>query len=167
MIQCPDCKKIFSSPAMLLQHRRKKHLKKKISGLHPFFRKKLKEKRQAAIKKHLTENMTGLEKKFQQILEALQIRFQVQYQLKNKFYDFYLPDHNTIVETHGDYFHCNPEKYSEPKYKIQKVAVKNDKKKKLLCEQAGIRLIYYWETDVNEKPHEVMADLAQKLGLFD
>lgn len=37
-------------------------------------------------------------------LEILEIKFFYQYRfsgLKNRFYDFYLPEHNTIIETHG------------------------------------------------------------------
>ena len=82
------------------------------------------------------------------------------------FFDFYIPSKKIIIETDGDFYHCNPNsKYSEPKYDIQKKNISNDKRKTTWCENHDITLIRYWEKDINERPEWVICDLKSKLGL--
>ena len=43
-------------------------------------------------------------------LDKLKVKYVRQFEAKDigRFYDFYLPDSNLIIEVDGDYFHSNP-----------------------------------------------------------
>lgn len=77
------------------------------------------------------------------------------------FYDFYIPSLNVIIETDGDYWHCNPNRFSEPKYESQKKnkikdAVKND-----WAKDNGYTLLRLWEYDIKNNPTAVIELLAK------
>lgn len=82
------------------------------------------------------------------------------------FFDFYLPKNNIIIEVDGDFYHCNPNSvYSEPKYEIQCKNISNDKRKDTWCKNHNIKLIRYWEKDINERPEWVITDLRKQLKI--
>lgn len=57
---------------------------------------------------------TSLEKLFESKLVELGIEYTPQYDKIGKYWcDFYLPKYNLIVEVDGDYWHANPEQFSE------------------------------------------------------
>ena len=43
-------------------------------------------------------------------LKKNDIKYIYQFEAKDihRYYDFYLPDRNTLIEVDGDYWHCNP-----------------------------------------------------------
>jgi very-short-patch-repair endonuclease len=64
-------------------------------------------------------------------------------------FDFFLPDYNVYIEVDGDYFHSNPKMYPYgPKTKTQKINFYRDNVKNKYCEQTGIELIRFWESDI-------------------
>jgi very-short-patch-repair endonuclease len=81
------------------------------------------------------------------------------------FFDFYLPKHNILIECDGNFYHCHPNTHPEAVYEIQKKNVINDKRKNTWAENHEIRLLRYWESDINERPEWVLEDLKKKLGL--
>jgi ribosomal protein S8 len=67
-----------------------------------------------------------LEDKFEQLMVDMGLIKDVHY-IKNHlvvniktFFDFYLPNHNIIIEVDGDFYHCNPTTHPIPVYEIQK-----------------------------------------------
>lgn len=54
---------------------------------------------------HMFRKDTKPELMFEKILKDRNIEYIKQYQVKHKFYDFYLPNKNLLVEIHGDYWH--------------------------------------------------------------
>jgi len=70
---------------------------------------------------------------FEKILQERHIEYQKQFKLCHKFYDFYLPHKNLLVEIQGDYWH-----------NIEKVKIK-DKFKKELAKKYGYSLAVIWE----------------------
>jgi len=82
------------------------------------------------------------------------------------FFDFYFPSKKIIIEVDGDFYHCNPNtKYSTPKYEIQKKNKSNDKRKDTWCQNHGIKLLRYWEKDINERPEWIISELKKELYL--
>lgn len=75
------------------------------------------------------------------------------------FYDFYIPRCNTIIEVDGDYWHCNPAKYSEPKYTPQKKNVERDAVKNKWAVDNGYTILRFWETDIIKNPKSVLETL--------
>lgn len=74
------------------------------------------------------------------------------------FYDFFLPDYNTIIEINGDYWHCNPLMYKESDLVLFRgkgevlasdVWKKDDKKNKF-AEDNGYKVIIIWEKELKE-----------------
>lgn len=118
------------------------------------------------LKRKQKKKKTNLEESFESILNLLKIKNEYQYEFKNRLFDFYLEDHNALIEVDGDFYHCNPIKFQKPTYKVQEITIKNDVYKDELCKNHNIILIRYWEKDINEKPEWVISDLKQKLGIM-
>lgn len=78
--------------------------------------------------------------------------------------DNYLTDYNLIIEVMGDYWHSNPLRYNENKYKLNKkqfVWIKKDKQKhSYIKNHENINILYLWETDINKN-----IELCEKLIL--
>jgi very-short-patch-repair endonuclease len=113
-----------------------------------------------------------LEIKFMDILNSIglikDIDFTHNYLVSNikTFFDFYLPLKKIIIEVDGDFYHCNPNtKYSTPKYEIQVKNKSNDKRKNTWCQNHGIKLLRYWEKDINERPEWIISELKKELCL--
>lgn len=102
-----------------------------------------------------------LEKKFESILKILKLNYIRQYNLGTKFYDFYLPDHNLLIEVDGDYWHGNKKIIKGNLSKMQKRSKINDKLKDMLAEAAGKKIIRFWETDINSNQLYVINKLKE------
>lgn len=74
-------------------------------------------------------------------------------------YDFFLPEHNLLIEYQGDYWHANPSKY--PPGTILPIQGKGpvpveeiwarDADKKAQAEDRGFRVLWVWESDFKAK----------------
>ena len=107
-----------------------------------------------------------LETKFENILILLNLEYESQYPLNGYLYDFYLNKFNVLIEVDGDFYHCNPQgKYPFPTYKIQEDIQINDLIKNNLAEEIGVKLLRFWESDINNKPEEVILRLKTELGV--
>lgn len=109
---------------------------------------------------------TILEEKFEKILDLSNIKNEFQFEYKNRIFDFYLKNFDILVEVDGDFYHCNPLKFKDPIYDVQKLTLKNDKFKNELCKNNNITLLRYWEKDINERPDWVISDLKNKLNIL-
>jgi very-short-patch-repair endonuclease len=75
---------------------------------------------------------------------------------KIRFYDFYIPHKNLLIEVNGDYWHANPIKYNESDIipypgnvllRASDIWEKDYQKYKLAANQ-GYDIIYLWENDI-------------------
>jgi len=92
---------------------------------------------------------TKIENKIQQFLTENQFNFKVNYPISIFRADFYLTDHNLVIECDGDYWHANPLFYSSNQLDI--IQLKNldrDKRKEKLFNEKNINYIRFWEYDI-------------------
>ncbi len=73
---------------------------------------------------------------------------------KNQELDIYLPEKKVAIEVNGIYWHT--ENFGkDASYHINKT--RN-------CQKAGIRLLHFWDSEVQEQPELVQSMIAQRLG---
>lgn len=121
------------------------------------------------LRTHPKFGTSKLEKYFEtEFLKKLKIKYQWQFEAKDiqRSYDFYLPDHNLLIEVDGDYYHVNPEIYESKKLTpTQKHDLWVDKKKNEWALMHGIPLLRIWESDIRKRPEEVMKTLKSRLKI--
>lgn len=121
------------------------------------------------LRTHPKFGTSKLEKYFEtEFLKKLRIKYQWQFEAKDiqRSYDFYLPDHNLLIEVDGDYYHVNPEIYEGKKLTpTQKHDLWVDKKKNEWALMHGIPLLRIWESDIRKRPEEVMKILKSRLKI--
>lgn len=126
---------------------------------HPKFLRKIYLEAQA---KKMKKKPTKPEASFESILQELKIEYVSQKIVGGKIYDFYLPDSNQLCEVDGDYYHANPEKYTELN-EMQKSIVKRDKRKNIIASGLGYGLARFWESDILSFPELVKQRLRNIL----
>ena len=80
------------------------------------------------------------------------------------FFDFFLPEHNLLLEYQGDYWHANPAKHpSGSRIKIRRNGETvvdeiwaRDAQKKAAAEALGYRVVYVWESDYKRQGIEAV-----------
>ena len=118
-------------------------------------------------KPHPKYGTSKLEKKFaKEFLEKLGIRYEEQFEAKDikRFYDFYLPDYQVIIEIDGDFYHGYGQVHEE-KNPMQKRNARVDEIKNEWAALHGYPLIRIWEHDINENPEKVLDMLRERLGV--
>jgi G:T-mismatch repair DNA endonuclease (very short patch repair protein) len=85
------------------------------------------------------------------------------------FYDFVVPSLNLCVEFHGDYWHCNPTRYSDS-YVVKQTGLlaseiwdRDRKKQNCLKTERNINTIVVWESD--DKEH-ALTYIMEKVNEF-
>ena len=120
-------------------------------------------------KSHPQYGTSKLEEDFaNQFLKKLNVEYQYQFEAKDigRFYDFYLPKHNLLIEIDGDYWHGNPKIYKEDELKgHQKRAQRIDEHKTKWALLHGIPIIHIWENDIRKNPKTVMETLKNRLQI--
>ncbi len=121
--------------------------------------------------------ISKLEKKFQPILNELNITYTTQFSLRRsstKIYrfDYFINDYNLIIEINGDYWHANPLFYKKNdmiRYRKgfvkANVIWKMDYEKKLFAKKNGYDLIYIWESEMKNIDLSVL--LLNKLNEYE
>ena len=95
------------------------------------------------------------------------------YCLDDLFYpDFYLPEHNIILEVQGDYWHSNPRFYGEGKKPLderQKKDQKRDRRKFGYYKHKKIKYYELWGYDLKNDLENTMLDnfKISKTTLFE
>lgn len=81
-------------------------------------------------------------------------------------YDFFIYDTKYLIEVQGDYWHGNPNLYSEigddSHKKLDETQIKKrntDNVKKVLAESMGYRILYIWESDINNENFDSLNEL--------
>lgn len=84
-------------------------------------------------------NRSSIEKKMADELSRRRIEFIEQYNIDNKFVaDFYLPNHNLIIECDGDYWHNLAE------------VKERDERKNRYYDDNGFSYVRFWEHEINK-----------------
>lgn len=100
-----------------------------------------------------------------EILQSLQVDFFEQAVLPGVYgrWDFYLPSFEILVETDGDYTHCNPHFFKVADSR-QKCNLLRDQRKEREASLAGYEVIRFWESEIKSNKEDVILELATYLG---
>lgn len=100
-------------------------------------------------------------------LKVLGVKYIRQYEAKEigRFYDFFCPDANVIIEVDGDYYHSYGLTY-EQKNLMQKHNEWVDKVKDEWALSRGIPILRIWEHDIHDNPEKVMKILKESIGKY-
>ena len=101
-------------------------------------------------------------------LDKLGVEYVYQFEAKDigRFFDFYIPSINLIIEIDGDYWHGNPDKYKEEELKgHQKRAQRVDEHKTKWALMHCIPILRIWESDIRKNPKIVMNILKEELNI--
>ena len=126
-------------------------------------RKKMSETAINNIIKTNRNHTSKLEKTFANILDLLDIKYQQFFYAKEikAFYDFYIPEHNLIIEVDGDFWHCNPDKFPNPEYTTQKRNIQRDKIKTQWAIINGYKILRFWENDIKNNIKYIKQTLSK------
>jgi len=118
--------------------------------LREFYRQNL--KKTIADGKLFIGSESKKEKLLKDILEQQGFEVTTQLRIEPFRYDLFIESRNTIVEFNGNYWHCNPEKYSSDYFNKKKSMYAHeiwarDAARKSAAEAAGYKLICVWESD--------------------
>jgi very-short-patch-repair endonuclease len=141
-----------------------KNKSKKRTALKPKTTKK-------AVRNHPKYGTSKLEEDFaRDFLDKLGVKYIYQMEAANigRWFDFYLPEHNLIIECDGDWYHSNPELVKEEDMNpMQKRNKRVDELKNKWALMHGIPLMRIWEKDIRENPKMVMEELKKRLYIQD
>jgi very-short-patch-repair endonuclease len=87
------------------------------------------------------------ERQFAQILINKNIKFEHQYELCGKIFDFYIPDKNILIEIDGVYWHNKNNRYAS---NLHSKIKRNDMLKNSIAEQNRVTLIRLWEDELED-----------------
>lgn len=112
--------------------------------------------------------VSKLEDRFaRNFLDRLGVEYVRQYEAKSigRFFDFYLPRSNVVIEVDGDYWHGNPLIYENgPVNWTQRRAKAVDELKNRWAANHGIRILRVWEHDINNNAQQVLEWLKRELA---
>lgn len=120
---------------------------------------------------HQKYGTSKLEEDFaKNFLDKLGVKYVYQFEAKDigRFYDFYLPSHNLIIEVDGGYYHSDPRVVDENKLNpMQKHNKRVDEYKDKWALAHGIPIMRIWEKDIREAPDKVLKELKERLYIED
>ncbi len=122
-----------------------------------------------AVRKHPKYGTSKLEEDFaREFLDKLGVEYIYQFEAKDigRFYDFYLPKHNLIIEVDGSYYHSDPRLVKEEDMSpMQKRNKRVDEYKNKWALAHGIPIMRIWEKDIRENPKNVLQTLKKRLSI--
>ena len=97
------------------------------------------------------------------LLSTAGISFIKQLHVPRYYCDFYLPQHKLIIEVNGDYWHANPNKFSENdviggKKLLAREIWANDHKKIESLKSMGYNVLVLWESDVKNMTAQQLSE---------
>ena len=99
-------------------------------------------------------------------LDKLKVGYIRQFEAKDikRFYDFYLPETNLIIEVDGGYYHSDPRVVDINNLSpMQKHNKRVDEVKNKWALAHGIPIMRIWEEDIRHNPSAVMRELKKRL----
>ena len=128
---------------------------------------KAKKTTRRTVRVHPKFGTSKLEEDFaKDFLDKLGVKYIYQFEAKDigRFYDFYLPEHNIIVECDGSWYHSDPRLVKEENMNpMQKHNKRVDEYKDKWALMHGIPIMRIWEKDIREDPKMVMNELKKRL----
>ena len=116
-------------------------------------------------RKHPEYGTSKLEDKFaKEFLDKLGVKYEKQFKAESigRYYDFYIPSCNTLLEINGGFWHSDPRLYEGKELTpTQKKNKKVDKIKNKWAKEHNFPIYYFWEKDINENYTEVMENLKK------
>ena len=99
-------------------------------------------------------------------LDKLGVKYEYQKEIISigRTFDFYLPEHNVLIEVDGDYYHFNEEVMKKPPNRMQKKNKRADDIKNRWALLNCIVLLRIWENDIKNNPSVVMNMLEKRLS---
>lgn len=97
----------------------------------------------------LNTNKTSIEIIIENILISSNINYMPQCRIGNRFFDFYLPEYNVLIEADGDYWHGKGLGKSQLN-EAQSRTRKNDIYKNNLAKRYSMKLYRFWEEDIKK-----------------
>lgn len=120
-------------------------------------------------RKHPEYGTSKLEDKFaKQFLKKIGIEYQTQFKAESigRYYDFYIPSANLIIEIDGGYWHSDPRLFEGKELTpTQKRNKRVDKDKDKWAKEHKIPLLRIWEYDINNEPAKVMTILKEQIKI--
>lgn len=119
-------------------------------------------------RKHPEYGTSNLEKRFaKNFLDKIGIKYETQFKAESigRYYDFFIPSANLLIEIDGDYYHS----YGLLREEMSPMQKKNhrvDKDKDKWAREHKIPLIRIWEHDINKKPKEVIEILKKEIIFY-
>lgn len=111
---------------------------------------------------------SGLETYFRiNVLDKLGVKYIQQYEAKSigRFYDFYIPSHNILIECDGDFYHANPKKYNDKISNMQKKNKRVDEHKNKWAILNCFVLLRFWECDIYNDTQGIINQIKERIGL--
>ena len=138
-----------------------------IDGKKPKVKTRLRKPNGKLERVHPKFGTSKLEQDFaEQFLDRLGVDYIWQFEAKDigRFYDFYLPKHNLIIEVDGSYYHSDPRVVDENKLSpMQKKNKRIDEHKDEWALLHGIPIMRIWEYDIRNYPSKVLKELKDRL----
>src|ERR1035437_684829 len=108
------------------------------------------------------------EKLMVELFKQLGYKTQTQFHINTRSYDLFLTEYNVLIEFNGDYWHCNPVKYSSDYFHQVKQMFahelwKQDKYKKELAENSGYKFFVIWEKDFDKNKQQEINKIITQL----
>jgi very-short-patch-repair endonuclease len=108
--------------------------------------------------------VSKLEKEIKKFLKENNIKTVSQFPIGSFKYDFLIKEKNLLIEVNGDYWHCNPKKYSPEFFHLQikKTAQDiwaDDNNKTKIAKDNGYNIITIWESDYKENKEETIKQI--------
>jgi very-short-patch-repair endonuclease len=119
-------------------------------------------------RKHPEYGTSKLEERFaKNFLDKLGVKYKTQFKAESigRYYDFYLPDANLLIEVDGDFYHSYGLVY-ENMTPMQKKNHRVDKDKNKWALTHHIPLIRIWEHEINKEPGKVMEMLKREIPIY-
>jgi very-short-patch-repair endonuclease len=119
--------------------------------------------------KKVTITNSTIEGKVERILQSLNVSYQPQASIDKYTVDF-LVNEKYIVECYGDYWHCNPHRYTSSYYnkgkkKTAEEIWDRDTQRKEHFERLGYKFLCIWETEINSTPNVVRSKIKRNVNL--
>lgn len=115
----------------------------------------------AAAASHVKYKINKLEKIVQDKLLELGLDFKYSVILDFKQFDFGNKKNRILLEVQGDYWHANPNIYTENINSMQIKNVERDALKKEFAAKHNFKLFYIWEQDVMMNNFDVLYDIKR------
>jgi very-short-patch-repair endonuclease len=116
-------------------------------------------------RKETSSSLNAIEQTVMSLLHSMNLSYESQIKINNYTVDF-LIDGKYIIECYGDYWHCNPAKYTADYYNRGKKKTaaeiwKRDEGRKRELEQLGYKVLYFWEHEINNSIKDIKATLKR------